>query len=93
MPRKRVLAGADEARKWWRSRVAVYESHFFASAVSDLNPSTIEVSAKIRGRFFSAVFDTGIRHYCFEFREDRDRFTTKFGKVFSARPVGKDPCP
>jgi hypothetical protein len=90
-PPKKALVGENEVRRWWRFRVAAYESHFFASAVTDLSPK--DADGVIQGRVFSVAFELGTRYYCFELQSDRDRFVRKYSKTFSARPVGKDPCP
>lgn len=88
---KRMLQGSSDVRRWWRHRVSKVDKPFFASAISELRPEN--VGNVIPGHHFSVVFETGTRHYCFESQADRDRFLTKFRKVYSAQPVGKDPCP
>lgn len=91
MAPKRMLQGSSDVRRWWRHKVSKVDKPFFATAVTELRPE--EVGNSIPGAHFSVVFDRGIRHYCFDNQADRDRFLTKYRKVFSAQAVGKDPCP
>lgn len=86
----RRLSPVRNPRDWWLQRVAATETPFFAEAVTDLKPDAVE-KAMPGVKIFSAVFQPGIRTHCFTNQADRDRFLTRFRKVWSARAVG-DPC-
>lgn len=89
---KRMLQGSAEARDWWRVRVKKTETPFFAKTDSRLPPTSVDMSLP-QAKVFSVVLERGDRHYCFDNQKDRDRFLTKYRKVFGAVAVGKDPCP
>lgn len=91
MARQLVYMSNSQLREWWIKKVGMSEAPAFATAAIELKPETISVSEF--GDFFSAVFDDRTtRVYCFENQSNRDRFLTRYRKVYRARPVTRPYC-